>query len=398
MTDIDDLIGYTQARVIVRATPSELLALAKDRAPDPSIFDQFPPFIWLNEISSDRLDAYFTVMDAETTLPNYARDAAAGVAVLIGHNTRELPIGYSLTGTLEHTGDVTRVLSDAYALQDAATAPVINRVRAGIVRDDSVGFSYAGAQCICSICNRDMWRDWKCWHIPGMRYKRTDNPEDAVSDPNGELATGRIVNAHLAEYSLVYDGATPGAAVLQAQRAAEAGRITTEQARLIEQRYRINLPGKRLAIQGATMPPENNGKDVSHTSTAAPAAAPLERAIQQTLERVGAPNDLLIPAGVEWLADELARLTPLAKDGEQYRKDLIETAEQEAVRALGAEAGAAQRAMLEAAPIALIKSFTTSWRAIGDASLKGGRLTAEKSDDEPEPAAWKKVESSHLHG
>jgi hypothetical protein len=84
------------------------------------------------------------------------------------------------------------VLSDAYALTDPASSPIINKVRAGVIRDVSVGFSTRGAQCVCSICLRDMWRDYKCWHIPGMRYKRTDNVEDAVTDPNGVLATGRL--------------------------------------------------------------------------------------------------------------------------------------------------------------------------------------------------------------
>jgi hypothetical protein len=332
--------------VIVRATPSELLKLANDRAPDPSVFETFPPFVWLNEISSDRLDAYYTVMDAATTLPNFAADAAQGVAVLVGHDTRSLPVGQSLTGTLEHVGDVTRVLSDAYALSDDATAPIINKVRAGIVKDDSVGFSYRDAQCICSICQRDMWRDWKCWHIPGMRYKRTDNPDDAVSDPNGELATGRIMNAHLAEYSLVYDGATPGAAVLQAQKAAEAGRITQSQARLIEQRYRINLPGKRLATQGVTMGADSNGNGGATLEG--------ERELQSILEAAGVPADRVGLDRIRWLANEVQRLTPLAADGQTYRADLVTAGVAQAVRAFGAEKGEQKRAMLEKADLETI--------------------------------------------
>ena len=391
MSDVDDLIGYTQARVIVRQAPAELLALAKSRAPDPSIFEEHPPFMWLNEISSDRLDAYYTVMDPATTLVNFAADAQAGVAVLIGHNTRELPIGYSLSGSIEHVGDAVRVLSDAYALMDEATTPVINRVRAGIVRDDSVGFSYRGAQCICSICGLDMWRSWDCPHIPGIEYQ-VDAPKSNAGANGAKamvLATGLIVGAHLSEYSLVYDGATPGAAVLQAQKAAEAGRLSTSQARLIEQRYRINLPGKRLVVNGGTMAGENgNGKD--HV-------LPDERELQQILERAGVPSDRTGLDRIRWLADEVTRLSPLAADGTTYRADLVEGAEKEAVRALGAEAGAAQRAMLEASAIPLLKQFTQSWRAIGDATLKGGRLSTDEPNEEA-PVGWKKVNTSHLHG
>jgi hypothetical protein len=374
--DIDDLIMATQARVTVRQADTALLDAAKKRAPDPSIFDTYPPFLWTSEISSDRLDAYYTVMDAGSTLPNYASDAAEGVAILIGHDTRSLPIGASLSGTLERLGDGARVTSDAYALLEPATDAVISRIRAGIARDISVGFSTRGATCMCSICGRDMWRDWDCWHIPGFEYEKSAAGSDGS---NGSkvmtLATGLIVDAHLSEYSLVYDGATPGAAVLQAQRAAEAGRMTVGQARLIEQRYRINLPGKRLIIQGGTMPPESNGH-----------AAAEERELQSMLELAGVPGDRTGLDRVRWLVEERARVAPLAEDGRTYRADLVTTAEAEAVRALGAEQGAAQRAMLEASPISLVKSFTQSWRAIGDSQLTGGRKSTDEGN--PEPGTW----------
>jgi hypothetical protein len=338
--DIDDLIMATSARVTVR------------------------------------LDAYYTVMDAGSTLPNYAADAAQGVAILIGHDTRSLPIGVSLSGTLERLGDGARVTSDAYALLEPATDAVISRIRAGIARDISVGFSTRGATCMCSICGRDMWRDYDCWHVPGFEYLIGAPGSDGS---NGSkvmtLATGLIVDAHLSEYSLVYDGATPGAAVLQAQRAAEAGRMTVGQARLIEQRYRINLPGKRLLTQGVSMPPESNGH-----------AAAEERELQSMLELAGVPGDRTGIDRVRWLVEELARQAPLAEDGRTYRADLVTTAEAEAVRALGAEQGAAQRAMLEASPISLVKSFTQSWRAIGDSQLIGGRKSTDESN--PEPGAW----------
>lgn len=387
MTDVDDTIGYTTARVIVRAAPAELLTLAKSRAPDPSIFEQYPPFMWLSEISSDRLDAYYTVMDAATTLPNFAADAAEGVAVLIGHDTRSLPIGYSLTGMLEHVGDVTRVTSDAYALTDESSAAAINRLRAGVVRDISVGFSYRGAQCLCSICQRDMWRDWKCWHIPGLSYKRTDNPEDTMTDPNGALCTGLIVNAHLSEYSPVYDGATPGAAVLQAQRSAQAGRLTLEQARIVERRYHIELPGKRQITQGATMGAESNGNGGT--------VLPDERELQQILERAGVPSDRTGLDRIRWLADEVTRLTPLAADGTTYRSDLVASGVAQAVRAFGAEKGEAKRAMLEKSDLETIKEMTGSWRDIGDAALKGGRLTDDSKNDDA-PVGWKKVDTARL--
>lgn len=379
--DFTDAILYTQARIVTRAEGSPpLLGMARKRALDPSIFDEYPPYIWQSEISSDRLDAYYTVMDPETTLVNFAADAQAGVAVLVGHDSRLAPTGYSLTGEIER-GSVTRVLSDAYALQDPATAPIVNKVRAGVIRDVSVGFSTRGAECLCSICGRDMWRDYRCWHIPGLRYKRTDNPEDAVTDAGGELATGRIVGARLSEYSLVYDGATPGAAILQAQRSAEAGRLTLDQARSIERQYHIHLPTKRITAGGFSMSKElETDRDTSKES------AIDVRELQRLVEGSGAPKDSTIAQGVAWLAAEVGRLAPLAKDGETYRTDLIAAGVAEAVRAFGAEKGEAKRAQLERFDLDTIKDMTESWRELGDRALPGGRKSTDATPDDAPPA------------
>lgn len=378
--EIDSLM-VTQARISVRAADSALLTTAKGRAPDPSIFDLFAPFFWRSEISSDRLDAYYTVMDPATTLPNYAADAAEGRAVLIGHNTRELPIGYSLTGVLEKDGDVVRVLSDAYALTDDSSAAVVNRMRAGVVRDISVGFRTDGAKCLCSICSLDMWRDWDCWHIPGFEYEMSASGSKGTNGAKVmTLATGLIVDAHLAEYSPVYDGATPGAAILQAQKAAEAGRITANQARLIEQRYRINLPGKRSVTPGYTQGVTMDEKEV-----------------QALLERAGVPSDLVGIERLKHLVSERDQLKPLAADGTQYRTDLVAAGVAEAVRAFGAEKGAQKQAMLERADLADIKELTSAWRAIGDAALTGGRATTDESGaPNPQPLTFKKVNISGL--
>lgn len=381
MADLDDMILFTEAHIVKRATDSApLLSLAKKRALDSSIFDEFPPFLWQSEISSDRLDAYFTVMDAETTLRNYATDAETGVAVLIGHDSRQAPTGYSLTGQIEE-GKVTRVLSDAYALTDPATSPIINKVRAGVIRDISVGFSTRGAQCLCSICGRDMWRDYKCWHIPGMRYKRTDNPEDAVTDPNGVLATGRIVNAHLSEYSLVYDGATPGAAVLQARRSSEAGLLTIEQKRHIERQFHTNLPDKPVQAPGFMQ-----GVTVN------------EEELKRLLAAAGAPADLEAGQRSAWLSTrvaELSQLAPLAEDGRQYRTDLVNGAIAEAVRAFGADQGEKKRDMLLRMDLDTIKEMTASWRDIGDSKLPGGRLSTDEQNNET-PIGYKKVQIGTL--
>ena len=117
---------------------------------------------------------------------------------------------------------------------------------------------------------------------------------------------------------------------------------------------------------------------------------PDERELQSILESAGVPSDRTGLDRIRWMATELTRLRPLAEDGKTYRVDLINAAELEAVRAMGAEAGAEQRAMLEQSSIGLIKSFTTSWRAIADAKLPSGRKSGEDAPIEDGAFVWKK--------
>ena len=254
---------YATTALIVRATdgggfdPDTLLALAKQRAPDPSVFDDLPPYFWRAQISSSRLDAYYTRMDPATTLRNFADDATAGVSFQNSHDTRQLGLGQSLQGRFigAQGNGVARTEADFYTipnvrLNQVSTDDFINGVRSGVVRDVSVGFY--GGEFQCSICNRDMMRDYACPHIPGMTYD-PNKPDDWRTDPNGETATATVKNARLAEVSAVYDGATPGAAILKAIGAAQDGRLTPQQARLLESRYRINLPSVRVTVPGADL-------------------------------------------------------------------------------------------------------------------------------------------------
>lgn len=409
MSDHEVFATTARLHLQARATPDELEAIALSRGIDPAVFQERAPFFWLNEISSDRLDAYYTTMDPATTLANFAREAGEGRAFLAGHNSRTLPFGYTLTGQLETQGDVTRVLADAYTLRDlelggVRTNDFIDGARAGLIRDTSVGFF--GGQFICSICGLDMRRDWDCWHIPGFEYE--------VKEPGSNivrlvLCTATVVDAHLSEVSAVYDGATPGAAILQAQRQAEAGRIRPEQARLIEQRYRIRLPDRRLVVPGAAIPsfpvaapepaPLAAGDRASpnpqetpvpqETSTPAgeretpvqePQAADL---VPQLRSLFGLAEDVDLIAHLRQLAQELPQLRAQAADGRAYRAELEQEALAEAVRALGAEAEETYQSLLASLPVAAIRQMRDAWREIADAALPRGRRSVDSVPPAP---------------
>ncbi len=71
--------------------------------------------------------------------------------------------------------------------------------------------------------------------------------DGTTGKPTGERQTveAAIEDAHLAETSGVYDGATPEASILviKARELADAGKLDPKEARFIEDRYRVRIPG-----------------------------------------------------------------------------------------------------------------------------------------------------------
>lgn len=339
--------------------------------------------VWSAEISSDRLDAYFTHM-AESSLRNFATDASAGVTFLDSHNSRQLGYGQSLAGVFQVEGGVARVVADFYTvpginfssgLTYQSTDDFIRALQARLVRDVSVGFY--GGDVICDICGNSLY-DWRnCSHWPGMEYAIGDKGNETV------VATAEIVDARLAEVSAVYDGATPGAMVLRAQQMADAGLLEPETARRLETKYRIKLPATRVL------------------SAAKPAATPERKKIVDELEQIRALMAELNVSGesvidqVRWLVDENARLAPLADAGRQYRDDLIADALAEGVRALGeAFPTETYRGIMNRAGLEEIKSLRANFATQAALRFPGGRQTSD-SDQTPAPPKRERVPASH---
>src|SRR5688572_3320672 len=89
--------------------------LRRERVLDAAILEEHPPYFFRGEISSTRLDSYYTHM-LLSSLQNYAREAAAGVGFLPSHDHQHLPIGGSLTGELSEQPEVSIVRADFYTL------------------------------------------------------------------------------------------------------------------------------------------------------------------------------------------------------------------------------------------------------------------------------------------
>jgi hypothetical protein len=410
-------------RAVVAGSDEELLALARQRAADPSVFEEFPPLFQGGEISSTRWDAYDTSMDA-STLKNFAADAATGVAVLRNHSTYTDPIGHSLTGRFIAGGGngVARTESDFFILPDDETKTYANKLRAGVVRDISVGFH--GGIWRCTICKKDMARwGWgssdTCPHLLGVYY----TPRDEAGTVKGEAVKARAIieDAHLSEYSTVYDGATPGAMLKKARAMAVEGLLSDGERERVQARYKTHLPDKRLVVpvSGAMNNRKANtmteptleeggvrltdGRLLTVTDVQGLDAAAREaRAVRATLDEAKLPKANEPVEAVRGLVAEMGglraleaevvkskdgdeaplqtitRLRTQADDGRAYRADLIESALTEGVRAMGNDFPKEdERADLATASIATIKRRSAQWKKAGDALLPGGRITQD---------------------
>jgi len=394
--NLDNQIFEHPAKVLTVAETGDLLALVKQsHALDAASLTEYPPFFFRAEISSDRLDSYFTRMH-ETSLVNYAQDAATGISFQNSHNHHEMGFGRSLTGLFVPGEDVDTVLADFYTVRGLTlnginTDHLITGIRTGLVKDVSIGFY--GGEYICSICGRDLW-DWDCTHVPGFKYAP---PDEKGNKGEEELAFAWVRDAHLAEVSAVYDGATPGAAILKAQQESEAGRLSPEKARILESRYRIALPGKRQQWAGANLSQEEsmtkdtkNEKDMQDPQEEERFAV-LQR-MESALESVAGANVEAKLAGllaertstaqrVKDLAGEVATLKPLAEDGHTYRADLVSTALAEGVRAYGGTFDeATYRKLLEASDLTVVKRLRDDWTLIAEGRFPGGRQTKDGHD------------------
>lgn len=352
-----NLSHIARVTLIGKAEQDRLRAILQEREALEDLGDN-QPFFFKAEISNNLLDSHFTHM-SEKTLRNYTEDANRGVAFLKGHNWRELPIGYSLSATFEEV-ERQRVVTDFYTVAGISdTDDLIARMKAGLVRDVSVGFH--GGQTICDICHRDFW---DCSHWPGLIYESKEG--DVVKQ---QLATFTIDDAHLSEVSGVFDGSTPEAMILKAQRHAKEGRLTRKEVETLERRYRISLPTNRVY---ATAPKENG------------------KMTEEELKRLRAVLDVpdeMDSSGIVALADaiqkRLAELEPQAEEGRQYRADLIAAALAEGVRAQGNEFDKTlYETTLKSAPLAVIKRMKADWQKVADTLLSGGRATVDEDNRE----------------
>lgn len=320
-------------------------------------------FVWDAEISNDLLDSHYTHM-AESTLKNYAADAERGVSFLRGHNWTELPVGYSFASEYDAGSGKKSVVASFYTTRGIPDADdLIARIKAGLVRDVSVGFH--GGEVRCDLCGLDFW---DCRHYPGLKYE--EKKGDTVSTL---LATATIEDARLSEVSGVFDGSTPEAMILKAQRAAKAGTLSQRDATVLESVYRT-----RLAVRTTHAVPEIPKESLME-----------ENEVIELRSILGAPDDKAIVVKAREVSVKLtdaqkriSELEPQAAEGVEYRNDLVTQALAEGVRAQGNDFDATvYEPTLRSVPLTTVKRMRDDWKKTADAVLPSGRSTTETSGD-----------------
>jgi hypothetical protein len=445
-------------RIPARITAVDLRQVAglPDDIPDPFVFE--------TESSNNNLDFYFTHM-LESTLRNFAAEAAVGVQFLDSHNNYNLGYGRTFDGRFEIDSSrapvyrldnpnaglafqpdtaVKRAIIGTYTIPGirfgggltyASTDDFILAARAKLARDISVGFY--GGRWTCDICGGNYRSYQSCQHLGGFEYALGDQGERIV------VCTVGIDGAHLAEHSVVYDGATPGAMLRKAEELARHGELEPEKAAAFELRYKVHLPTRKsfaapdLEDKPVNVPNENTagrGKEMSapestgdqpmnyeeivnearaalaeaNVNESVPVAGGIRQlnqtavnlqaqldAVRAALPETAEGDDLVIR--VSKLVTDVHRLTPLADDGRAYRADLIEEAIAEGVRAMGPEfAQEAYRGLLNASGIEVIKRMRDDWRAIAGKAFPGGRQTTNEDENQQESKAKKNGRSVEL--
>lgn len=205
-------------------------------------------FVYQGIISSDAMDSYYTKMDAETSLRNYANDLKAGTPLMTYHETSQSPIGRSFDSSIDVKEDGKTVVRGLFyivrhtKINGESTDDLIRQIETGTLTEMSVGFGGINLWYKSSYDGKDIFES---------RYYPVDK------DENGNLVYYYIMDATLREVSLVYKGACPDAVVERIRNDLPNMEDAERQIQKYETRFnvRIDMPkqrskeGKRMNIE-----------------------------------------------------------------------------------------------------------------------------------------------------
>ncbi|MGI2329660.1 hypothetical protein [Planococcus sp. YIM B11945] len=377
----ESTVLHLPARIILSpdAAPSTDLDLEKINRHTLELVAASEIFTFSGHCSNDRMDSHFTRMDPMTTLRNYAEDLSGGVSLQEGHNIYVNPYGRSYDGEVITQGDENGVsnavrgswyIMRGISVNGNKTDDTIRQIKAGIVRDMSVGF--AGGSYRCGSCGKDLWNS-DCPHIPGLE------------DEHGRMSFAWIVDARLREVSTVYKGSTPDAYIDKAREYVKQGQMELDKVHQLEQRFNVRLDDGSRSFYIANKQKEAgaNMTLLEQLRSELKENKIEKRAVLEVLETEGEkfrqPDDIAIrnelgdaatPEGVKQLKSE-------AEQGRQYLADLVDSAVKARVRAQGEgfKEESYKNLLVRSADIEYIKDEIKSYDEIANQRFTGGRQT-----------------------
>lgn len=367
-------VRYLPAMIATRAMHADLPADDDDK-------------YWIRVTASNaEVDKHNSIMDPETTLPNFESDAKSelGVALKDHHAYRSFGYGRSANAILTPKNEL---FIDFYILKDMeydgsgrefrTAAKLIRAIEHGLVNQVSVGFF--GGREVCNLCKLPIrkWYYWDereteyCSHKMGKAYD--------MGEGKMETATYTVYDARLKEVSLVEFGSNRGtsiekkrelAAVLDSLLGADtdvANAFTSKMRSFMEEQLMTDQEWIAKLRDALDVP--------SIRSTDEPDAVleKLEGEVSGLREKV------------ETQKDEIADLTADAEDGKAYRESRITEAIKQGNRAYGNDFDEAfNREYYADLPLAQLEKLIAQHKKLGDAALSAGRSTTDTHEPPPE--------------
>ena len=314
-------------------------------------------------ISNDNIDTYHSIMDPETTLPNYARDAKAGVPFFVGHDYDGLGIGKTTEGTLANK-QVS--VEGQLSARNTRAQEIIIALEDGLNSDFSVGFD--DDDSICNLCDEPIWGiRTTCEHFPGEQYE----------DYNDEVCTYTIKNARLTEVSFTPYGSCPGSIVDKVER--HRNKLSGEGFNRLRHIYRI--PNRTKTVDFGNRDNSNNTEENEMEL----------RELQAELDVREAKAKKEREAEIKPLTDAITSLTDKVetlekKVNDPERAQLITDYAKETVRAYGEDVGTEEelRSTAEKMESTTLRVAVRQAKAIADAKLGKGRRSEDDTEEEDE--------------
>lgn len=340
---------------------------------------------WIRVTASNgEVDKHNSIMDPETTLRNFEKDAKSELGVALKDHHAYKSFGYGRSEDARLT-DSHELLIDFFILKDMeydgsgrefrTPDKLIRGIQHGLVNQVSVGF-YGGRE-VCNLCKLPV-RKWYYWDERETEYC-SHRMGKAYDMGKGKMvtATYTVYDARLKEVSLVEFGSNRGTSIqkkrefMAVMQSVFSGDTDAELTAAFSAGMRSFLEEQLMTDQEwiAKLREVLDVPTIRSTDEPEAVVEKLESEVSGLREKV------------ETQKDEIADLTSAAEDGKAYREARIEEAIKQGNRAYGNDFDAEfHREYYADLPLDKLESQIAHNKKLGDTALPAGRSTTDTHD------------------